>query len=169
MFLSILFLCLFFLLNQSKLEANEPYNDLYLAYIRTEEPLLNKIALSGLNELSTHLKERTSLSPQGVKEIDLIKDDLFFYPLIYWQISNSSPQLNDITVKKIKNYFDSGGIILFDIVDFSKSYTSITDSSIEEIKNIFIRFGIKNLQNIPKNHTLTKSYYLLNNFPWSMG
>ena len=60
MFLSILFLCLFFLLNQSKLEANEPYNDLYLAYIRTEEPLLNKIALSGLNELRTHLKERTS-------------------------------------------------------------------------------------------------------------
>ena len=78
-----------FLSNQNKLEANEPYNDLYLAYIKTEEPLLNQIASSGLNELSNYLKERTSLSPQGVKEIDLIEDDLFFYPLIYWQISNS--------------------------------------------------------------------------------
>ena len=93
--LSILFLCLFFLSNQNKLEANELYNNLYLAYIKTEEQLLNKIALSGLNELRTYLVERTSLSPQGVKEIDLFEDDLFFYPLIYWQISNSLPELND--------------------------------------------------------------------------
>ena len=29
-------------------------------------------------------------------------------------------------------------MILFDIVDFSKSYTSITDSSIEEIKKFLL-------------------------------
>ena len=29
-------------------------------------------------------------------------------------------------------------MILFDIINFSKSYTSITESSIEEIKNILI-------------------------------
>ena len=85
-----------------------------------------------MDELVKYLKERTSLNPQGVKEIDLIEDEIFSIPLIYWQISNSSNKLNDITVKKIKNYFDSGGIILFDIVDFSKSYTSINNNSLEK-------------------------------------
>ena len=40
-----------FLSNQNKLKANDLYNNLYLAYIKTEEPLLNQIASNGLNEL----------------------------------------------------------------------------------------------------------------------
>ena len=163
--LSILFFFLIFLSIQNRIEANESYSNIYLAYIKTENKLLNQIAFSGLDELRKYLIERTSLNPSGVKEINILKDELFFYPLIYWQITSSSPKLSEITVNKIKDYFDSGGIILFDIIDFSKSYSSINRDSIEEIRQLFTKYGIENLQSIPKGHTLTKSYYLLNKFP----
>ena len=54
---------------QNDLEANEQYNNLFLAYIKTENNLLNQIALSGLTELSSFLIERTSLNPRGVKKL----------------------------------------------------------------------------------------------------
>ena len=148
-----------------ELQAKEQYNDIFLAFIKTENKLLNDNALSGLNNLKLHLNERTSINPKGVKEIDIIRDEIFYFPLIYWQISGTLPDLNEKVIKKIKHYFSSGGIILFDIVDFSKSYTNINSEKLEYIRRVFSVLGIDNLQKIPKDHTLTKSYYLLKNFP----
>ena len=108
---------------------------------------------------------RTSINPKGVKEIDLKKDNIFFYPIIYWQITKEFIKLDNKSLKKLKSYFDSGGIILFDLVEFSKSYSSLSNNSLYEIKNLFANIGIVNLDLVPKDHTLTKSFYLLSNFP----
>ena len=162
--LSILFFLVIILFYGKNLEANERYTDLYLAYIKTDNKLLNQIAFSGLEELRINLIERTSLNPVGVKEVNIFEEELFYYPLIYWQIKNSKPKLSKEIINKINNYFDSGGIILFDVLDFSKSYSNINRNNIEEIKNLLTSYGIKNLQSIPKNHTLKKSYYLLNKY-----
>ena len=57
----------YFLSNQNKLEANDLYNNLYLAYIKTDEPLLNKIASNGLNELSNLSQRENFFKPARSK------------------------------------------------------------------------------------------------------
>ena len=109
--------------------------------------------------------ERTSISPKGVKEINLATDKLFYYPLIYWQISEIVPRLNNETIEKIKNYFETGGIILFDFINLSKSFYSESETQLEILKSLFSDLGIDSLQQVNKDHTLTRSYYLLDNYP----
>ena len=162
---SFLFVFSIILCSQNKIEASENYNKIFLAYIKTENNILNQIALSGLTNLKDFLIERTSISPQGVKEIDIVSDKIFFYPFIYWQITKNIPNLEEKTIKKIKNYFNSGGIILFDIIYLSKSYNNVDKNTLEDIEALFSELGIEDLQQITKNHTLSKSYYLLKKFP----
>ena len=97
--ISILFIFPILLTLQNNLEADERYNNLFLAYVKTESNLLNHLAFSGLTELSSYLIERTSLNPVGVKEVDLLEEEIFFYPLIYWQITNLSTNFNEIPEK----------------------------------------------------------------------
>ena len=165
-FAFLIFIPFYLFINiENKVEAFENYNNIYLAYIKTKDDNLNKLAFKGLTDLSYYLIERTSINPKGVKEIDLKKDNIFFYPIIYWQITKEFIKLDNKSLKKLKSYFDSGGIILFDLVEFSKSYSSLSNNSLYEIKNLFANIGIVNLDLVPKDHTLTKSFYLLSNFP----
>ena len=163
----IAFACIIFVIciGQKKIYAEENYNGIYLAYVRSEDPLLNQIANSGLEKLKEYLIERTSISPKGVKEINLATDKLFYYPLIYWQISEIVPRLNNETIEKIKNYFETGGIILFDFINLSKSFYSESETQLEILKSLFSDLGIDSLQQVNKDHTLTRSYYLLDNYP----
>ena len=159
-------ICIIFIISigQKKSYADENYNGIYLAYVKSEDRLLNQIAYSGLEKLKEYLIERTSISPKGVKEVDLETDKLFYYPLVYWQISQNIPTLDNETSKKIKNYFKTGGIILFDFIDLSKSFYGGKDQ-LEIFKSFFSDLGIDSLQQLNKGHTLTRSYYLLNRFP----
>ena len=66
---------------------------------------------------------------------------------------------------KIKNYLDNGGIFFFDIIGFSKKNLNLKDKKLKKIRNFLNDIGVNELSKIPKGHTLTKSFYLLNKFP----
>ena len=148
-----------------KIDASENYNNLFLAYVKTDNKLFNQIAFSGLNNLKSYLIKRTSISPKGVKEIDIINDKILYFPLIYWKVADNINNLEEKTVKKIRNYLNTGGIILFDIIESSRSGSSTNEYALEKIKALFSDLGIEKLEQISKDHTIARSYYLLKNFP----
>ena len=136
-----------------------------MAYIKSSDQLLNKIAYSGLTSLQKYLTERTSVNPAGVKEIDITQDKIFYYPLIYWQISKDIINFDNRTIDKIKNYLNSGGMILFDIINQNRSNNINDEDKLEDLKTLFSELGILGLYQINSNHTLSKSYYLLDKYP----
>ena len=66
---------------------------------------------------------------------------------------------------KIKNYLDNGGIFFFDIIGFSRKNLNLKDKKFKKIRNFLNEIGANELSIIPKGHTLTKSFYLLDKFP----
>ena len=68
-------------------------------------------------------------------------------------------------INKIKNYLNNGGIFFFDIIGFSRKNLNLKEKKFQEIRVFLNEIGANELTIIPKGHTLTKSFYLLNKFP----
>ena len=156
---------LFVYFNFNYIHSNQLANNTYLAYVKTSEESLDALSLNGLNTISKLLRKRTSISPKGVIGVNINKDKIFYYPFLYWPLSNNLIKLNSESISKIKNYFYNGGIILFDIVGFDRTDFSLNSKKYNEIKKFLSMLGISNLSQVTKDHTLTKSFYLLSKFP----
>ena len=140
-------------------------NDTYLAYIKIKSKEINDISENGLNNLKNLLSTRTAISPKGVIGLDLKYDDIFSYPFIYWPLTKNLIQIEKKEVVKINNYMNNGGIIFFDIIGFSRNNLNLKDKKFKAIRDFLSSIEVKNLSILPKDHTLTKSFYLLKKFP----
>ncbi len=140
-------------------------NETYLAYIKIENTELNKISANGLETISNLLKTRTSINSKGVVGLDIYNDSIFSYPFIYWPLTKNLLIIKKSETIKIKNYLNNGGIIFFDVIGFSRQSLSLKERKFREIRNFLNDIGVEELTLIPKEHTLTKSFYLLTKFP----
>ena len=140
-------------------------NDTYLAYIKIKNKEINDISENGLNNLKNLLNTRTSISPKGVIGLNLKYDDIFFYPFIYWPLTKNLLKIEKTEVVKINNYINNGGIIFFDVIGFSRSNLNLKDKKLKSIRDFLSNIEVKSLSLLPKDHTLTKSFYLLKKFP----
>ena len=159
-----LFFFLFFLVNLSNLYSQSLANDTYLAYIKTPEEKLNYISKNGLNTIKILLQTRTSIAPKEVIEVDIKKDQIYYYSFLYWPLSKNLIDLDIKTITKIKNYLNNGGMLFFDIIGFSRENFNLESNKFKKIKNFLSSIEVDNLTPIPKDHTLTKSFYLLKKF-----
>ena len=58
---------------------------------------VDEISRLGLEALAQALNMRTSFSPGDPVGVDPAKDELAFYPMLYWPIVASAPQPSDTT------------------------------------------------------------------------
>lgn len=134
---------------------------LYLAYIKTGDPALDEQSRKGLAALSTVLGARTSAEPQGVAALDPARDDLSFFPLIYWPLSADQKALPEAAMENLQSYLDHGGTILIDTRDGDPG----GGPGASALRIALAGLNIPPLAPIPKDHVLTRSFYLLKNFP----
>ncbi|MGO4840868.1 DUF4159 domain-containing protein, partial [Rhizobiaceae sp. 2RAB30] len=57
-----------------------------LAYVITGDAAVDSISRAGLTGLTRFLIEKTALEPGDPAGVDISKDELAFYPLLYWPI-----------------------------------------------------------------------------------
>lgn len=132
--------------------ANAPH----LAYIKTNSQADNEDINKGLLALSAALIERTSVEPKGVVGLDIENDTLLFFPFIYWPVEENAAALSPQAQKKLQDYLDNGGVILFDLQDQS---VSLGES--QGLKRILGGIAINPLVQSGEDHTVMKSHYLL--------
>lgn len=89
----------------------------YLAYIKTGNPVVDDTSRRGLLALQAKLKDITMLDVAGVVGVDIEKDDISLFPMIYWPVSESAPVLSASAQKKVQNYMQMtpAHLIIFDI------------------------------------------------------
>lgn len=131
-------------------------SDPYLAYIITGDSRRDSLAQSGLESLAQTLINRTSIEPAGVVGIDIERDDISLLPFIYWPISANDAPLSENARARVQSYLDHGGMILFDVHDLRGNMISA-----QAISQVVGRLNIRPVEELPEDHTLTRSFYLL--------
>ena len=118
-------------------------------------------------ELTKIMRERTSIEASPPRGIDINKDDIVFYPLLYWPIINDSYSFTGEIISKIQNYMKNGGLIIFDTRDANPSQiiTNISTKEQDILKSLLKDLDLPLLINVPNDHVLKRSFYLLDSLP----
>ncbi|PPJ45964.1 DUF4159 domain-containing protein [Rhizobium sp. KAs_5_22] len=145
----------------------ERLDNTHLAYVVTGEAEVDQLSENGLRGLTDFLTYRTTLEPAPPVGLDITKDELSFYPIIFWPISATAPMPSAAAISRIDAYMRAGGTVLFDTRD---QFSALGDESGpsangERLQAILANIDIPPLEPVPSDHVLTRSFYLLTNFP----
>jgi hypothetical protein len=133
-----------------------------LAYVATGDFETDRISKAGLEGLTHTLAERTALEPGAPMPIDPAKDELSFFPLLYWPVVDGAPSPSPETLSRIDAYMKQGGTILFDTRD---ALTAGAGAQSDTLKRLLSGLDLPALEPVPPDHVLTKAFYLLDEFP----
>jgi hypothetical protein len=156
---------------QEKSAVNAPRSALEtkLAYVVTGNSEVDAISKAGLAGLTLFLAQRTALEPGDPIGLDIARDELVFYPLIYWPIVPGAARPSDAALKRIDAYMKDGGTVLFDTRDAVVAPPGqggeTRSPGMLELRKILSSLDIPELEPLPRDHVLTKTFYLLRDFP----
>jgi len=88
-----------------------------LAYVVTGETAVDDISRAGMAGLTNFISLRTALEPGPPIGLDLSKDELTFFPLIYWPVTETAAVPDAATMARVDAFMKQGGTVLFDTRD----------------------------------------------------
>jgi len=149
-------------------------SELRLAYVRTGDREIDAVSRAGLIGLTGTLNRRTSVETAEPLAVDIESDELIFFPLLYWPVTSGQAAPSSRAVERINRYLETGGTILFDTRDAGAATPGQFGSAAASQANLRRLTGaikIPALVPVPPDHVLTKSFYLLHEFPgrWNNG
>jgi hypothetical protein len=99
-------------------------------------------------------------------EVNPETDELIFFPLIYWTVTAEQPPPSQQAVERINRFLATGGTILFDTRDQGAG-----GGNVDRLRRLVSGIKIPPLAPLPPDHVLTKSFYLMQDFPgrWAGG
>ena len=146
-------------------KAWQASSELTLAYVVTGNSKVDAISKAGLNGLSQTLFARTSVEPAAPVGLDLERDMLMFYPLLYWPITADQPTPSSKAYRKLNAFLKSGGMIVFDTRDGDIAGFGTSSPNSLRLQKITYGIDIPALEPMPQDHVLTRAFYLLQDFP----
>jgi hypothetical protein len=140
-----------------------------LAYVVTGNDEVDRVSKAGLQGLTLFLAQRTALEAAEPAGLDPAHDELAFYPLIYWPIVASAPKPSVEALQHIDAYMKQGGTVLFDTRDAIEAPPGPGGEArapgMMALRNILSSLDIPELEPVTRDHVLTKTFYLLKDFP----
>ncbi|MGE3831575.1 MAG: DUF4159 domain-containing protein [Parvibaculaceae bacterium] len=139
-----------------------------LAYVTTGDADVDEASRTGLTGLGNVLTQRTSVEPGEPVAIDIERDEIVFFPLLYWPVLPNAQQPSAAALARLNTYIKNGGTIFFDTREDSAGIDSFagTDSTTTlALRRIVEKLDIPPLEPVPPDHVLTKAFYLLQSFP----
>ncbi|HKS65514.1 MAG TPA: DUF4159 domain-containing protein [Xanthobacteraceae bacterium] len=138
-----------------------------LAYIITGDTEVDNLSKLGLQGLSLFLAQRTALEAGEPVGLDPARDELSFFPLIYWPIVPSAQRPTPAALTRIDAYMKQGGTVLFDTRDAVLAPPGGENRSpgMLALRDILAALDIPELEPVPRDHVLTKTFFLLKDFP----
>lgn len=142
-----------------------------LAYVRTGNSEVDYASRMGLQGLRKVLQDRTSVELGDSLEVDITRDELAFFPMLYWPLGRAPLTLTPDTVSRVYAYIRNGGMILFDTQNQGGIGAASPDASVPGLQRFLSRLNLAPLIPIPADHVLARSFYLLSEFPgrWNAG
>ena len=137
-----------------------------IAYVITGDRAVDETSEAGISGLSRFLASRTAFEPGEPVGVDIERDVLAFYPLIYFPISAGAEMPSETAIAHLDAYMQAGGTILFDTRDdLTSSFSSGASAETQRLREILSDLNIPPLEPVPPDHVLTKAFYILEAFP----
>ncbi len=153
--------------------AMEATSKVTLGYVLTGDQNVDDISRMGLDGLGRLLAVRTAVEPGRPMGVNILTDEISFYPVLYWPVLPDAKPLPEETLAKIDAYMKQGGLIVFDTQDFGRGTSGGGAPGLGEsaLQRIIGKLDVPRLEPVPETHVLTKAFYLLRNFPgrWDGG
>lgn len=124
-----------------------------LAYVVTGDGTVDDTSRIGLAALADYVNARTAAHLAEPSGVTPGTDDLSFYPLLYWPIASGTPASAG-AIEAMNAFMRDGGIILID---------SRGDAA--ALRNAVQGLTVPPLTPLTTEHVLSRSFYLLNDFP----
>jgi hypothetical protein len=133
-----------------------------IAYVVTGNAAVDEASRFGLAGIGAALTQRTSISLDEPVGIDPSKDDLVFYPMLYWPILPDQARPPEAAIKALDNFMKNGGTVVFDTRDaFVNRSGSQPSAETRALRRLLASLDIPTLEPVPNDHVLTKTFYLL--------
>lgn len=137
-----------------------------IAYVVTGDATVDETSRAGLAGLTQMLASRTALEPGEPAGIDPARDELAFYPLIYWPIVTNRPLPSADAIRRIDAFMKNGGTVIFDTRDAMTARPGgpPTPEALY-LQRMLATLEVPELEPVPRDHVLTKAFYLVDSFP----
>ncbi|MBT6600731.1 MAG: DUF4159 domain-containing protein [Nitrospina sp.] len=147
---------LFFKIGIATAHAN--YSELSIPQIKYKEGLSNPHP-TAIDSLLSQIERRTSIETnRGLPHIALSDSNLYQYPLIYMAGGDEFEMFSAEELQRLRNYLSYGGFLFVD--GSSSDANSKFDISVR--KMIGALFAQVPLKKIPRDHSIFRSFYLIN-------
>jgi hypothetical protein len=133
-------------------------SEVTLGYVVTGDAGVDKVSRAGLEGLVRQLVSRTSIDHAAPAAVNLEQDELAVYPLLYWPAVATAPPLSDRAKDKLNRYLATGGMVLIDS-------RGGADNNPATLRKMVQGIEIPALAPLAHDHVLTKSFFLLDEFP----
>jgi hypothetical protein len=141
----------------------------HLAYVVTGDAEADLVSKSGLAGLTTFLGQRTALEAGDPVGLDIERDELAFFPVIYCPVVPGAKRPSPQALARIDAYMKQGGTVLFDTRDAVLAPPGpggeARSPGMVELRSILSSLDIPELEPVPRDHVLTKTFFLLRDFP----
>ena len=133
-----------------------------LAYVTTGDPTVDETSKRGLIGLTRVLSARTSAELAEPVGVDPSRDELAFYPMLYWPIVADRPQPKAEARVRLAAFMRNGGTVVFDTRDalVARPDGPPTREALW-LRTLLAGVDVPGLEPVPRDHVLTKTFYLL--------
>ena len=143
-------------------------------YVLSSDAATDEVSRRGLIGLNTFLVAKTTVQPGDPYAVNILTDEIAFFPILYWPVLSNARPLPEATLTKIDAYMKQGGMIVFDTKDHGQGIPtglSMRGEVGTPLQRLLGNLDMPRLEPVPEHHVLTKSFYLLRSFPgrWDGG
>lgn len=131
-------------------------------YVETGDRALNERTRAGLRGLSNILNMRTSVEPADPHALNLETDALELYPLIFFVVPENAAPLSDRAVARLNAYLRAGGAL---VIDTRAGGDPAAQTDVSRLETLLAGLDAPQLQTVPDNHVLSRSFYLIKDYP----
>lgn len=149
--------------------ALDAIRETHLAYVLTGDAEVDAVARQGLIGLGRVLGERTAVDLGDPVGVDPARDELAFFPLIYFPVSATAPPISPTALGRIDAFMKNGGTVIFDTRDAAEAEmragTGRPTPAGATLRRILAGLDLPELEPVPSDHVLGRTFYLLRDFP----
>ena len=145
-------------------------------YVLTGDAGIDGTSQAGLSGLGRVLNARTAVEPSEPIGVSIEKDQIAFFPMLYWPVLASQKELDAKVLAKVDAYMKHGGMIIFDTRDYGQGMPigfiqQGSSTGKTPLQRLLGKLDLPRIEPVPQGHVLGKSFYLLDEFPgrWSGG
>jgi hypothetical protein len=135
----------------------------HLAYVVTGDAAVDGVSKAGLSGLSDYVNDHTAAVLAPPLPVTPGRDDLSFYPLLYWPITADAAVPAGFDAA-LNDYMRHGGIVLIDTRSGGAGGTFAPGAD-AALQRVSAGLDVPALTPLSIAHVLAKSFYLLTEFP----